>query len=118
MMKLTVVFLFVMCFCNASFSAQFSLDELSLQDTSVTYIQKEILLDGSISYTFQSNRVLLAERADVWESRFGITFPDIISIELNVIDQSIYLVLSASHTVESLNTILKRFKVVNYLIQT
>ena len=117
-MKLTIAFLFMLCLGNVSFSAETNSDEISLQDTSVTRVNKEVLLSGDVSYTLRSNRVLLAERVDIWESRFLITFPEIISIDLSDVDQSIHLVLSENHTAESLSLILKRFKVVYYLIQT
>lgn len=115
-MKLTLFLLFFISIQSVTFSAEYHSSVVPFQDTLETIVQKEILSNGNISYALTSNKLLLAQRIDIWESRFFITFPEIISIELNHLDQSIHLIISADHSAEYLNSILKRFEVLNYSI--
>lgn len=115
-MKRILVILFVCCVQSLSFSAHVIADKSFIQNN-ITLIQKEVLPNGDIAFTLTSNKSLIPERVDIWEDRFMLTYPEIISIQLSDIDQSIYLVLSSSHSVESLDSILARFDILNYSIQ-
>ena len=115
-MRLTLFLFFFISIQSVTFSAEYHSTVVPFQDTSERIVQKEILSNGNISYSLTSNKLLLAQRIDIWEIRFLIAFPEIISIELNHLDQSIHLVFSADHSVEYLNSILKRFEVLNYSI--
>ncbi len=117
-MKLTLFLLFFLSYQCVSFSAEHHSLVVDFQDSLETILQKKILPNGEIFYEFRSNKLLLSHRIDVWESRFLNTFLEIISIKLNDFDQSICLVLSTDHSPEYLNSILRRFEVTNFLIQT
>jgi hypothetical protein len=115
-MRLSLFLLLFISIQSVTFAAEYHLSIVPFQDTPETIIQKEILSNGNISYMLTSNKLLLAQRIDIWESRFLVTFSEIISIELNHLDQSIHLILSADHSAEYLNSILKIFEVLNYSI--
>jgi len=117
-MKRTLFLLFFLSNQFVTFSAEDHSSIVDFQDSLETIIQKKILPDGDIFYELSSNKLLLSHRIDVWESRFLTTFSEIISIKLNDVDQSICFVLSANHSPEYLSSILRRFEVTNFLIQT
>ncbi len=117
-MKRLILLLTILSCQNLSFSKQDYTINSTLPISAPTVIEKEILPNGNYSYSLISNKILLSNRVDVWEDRFLLTYPEIISIELSDIDQSIHLTLNESHSLETLDSILKRFDVTNYSIQS
>lgn len=116
-MKRLIILLIALGFQNLSFSNQDSPANFIAQSSSVTVVQKSILANGNLSYSLISNKTLLSHRVDVWESRMLITYPELVSINLNETSQSILIELDSAHTEETLNSILSRFDVTNFTIQ-
>ena len=113
---LFLVFIFTGFFSNFSLYSRSIIYEDSIQKRS-TDIVKKVLPDNNVSYRFVSNRLLVPERIQAWENRFKFTYEDIIKIEFDIDNQTVYIILSEKHQLETLDSILGRFRINNYTVQ-
>ena len=76
-------------------------------------LSKEII-ESDFQYSFVSNRAFDSILKERWEYRFLISFPYIVSFEMNVSTQVVTIVLPAAHTEEELMKLVKRFNFNSY----
>ena len=76
-------------------------------------LSKEII-ESDFQYSFVSNRAFDSILKERWEHRFLISFPYIVSFEMNVSTQVVTIVLPAAHSEEELMKLVKRFNFNSY----
>jgi len=64
---------------------------------------------ANLVYQFTSNRVLSAEQANRWKTRFPNVYPNLLDISIDPQTQEVEIVLPSTHTSADLNSMIKRF---------
>ena len=113
-MRKIIFLFFILISQNVLFAFDDYTTDFFLQNNQASIIEKRVLPNGDFLYEFTSNKLLIEERINIWERRFLIIYPEIISIELNHNNQRISLILPSDHKSEFLKSILNRFNVTNF----
>lgn len=84
------------------------------QNTTETIIQKTESTNH-VEFIFTSNKEIDEFQEVKWENRFKVLHDEIQEIDIDHTNESVKLVMDVSYTDQTLQTILNRFNVVNYV---